>query len=90
MATAGEYALNLLATLAPDFGTVQTLIDGKPLGAPVDLYAPLVLPSGSLSIGTMDLTAGTHTLAFRVTGKNDASTDYSLGLDAFTLTAAQK
>ena len=90
VATAGKYTLDVYATLAPDFGTLQTLVDGKVLGAPIDLYAPLVLPSGSLTIGTEELTAGTHTLSFRVTGKNAASTSYSLGLDAYTLTPQQK
>jgi hypothetical protein len=88
--TAGKYALNLYATLAPDFKTIQTRVDGHPFGAPIDLYAPLVLPSGGISMGTIDLTAGTHDLSFRVVGKNAASTGYSLGLDAYTLTPGQK
>jgi hypothetical protein len=87
---AGTYNFDLYATMAPDYGRLQTLADGSPLGAPVDLYAPLVLPSGKISIGTLDLSAGPHTLSFRVVGKNDASTGYSLGLDAFTLTPVQK
>lgn len=87
---AGRYGLYLYATTAPDFGKIQTLVDGNPLGAPIDLYAPIVLPSGRISIGTIDLSAGTHTLSFRVVGKNAASNAYSLGLDAFTLTPGQK
>ena len=85
-AIAGKYTVNLYATTAPDFGTIQTLVDGKPLGAPIDLYAPIVLPTGRLSPGTVDLATGTHTLGFRVVGKNAASTNYSLGLNAFRLT----
>ena len=84
--TPGNYTLNLYTTAAPDFGRIQPLVDGAPLGAPVDLYAPIVLPSGRISIGTIDLSAGTHTLGFRVVGKNPASTGYSFGLNAFTLT----
>jgi hypothetical protein len=87
---AGQYRLNLYATLAPDYGTIQTLVDGNPLGAPIDLYAPIVLPSGSISIGMIDLSAGTHALSLRDVGKNAASIGYSLGLDAFTLTPGQK
>ncbi len=87
---AGTYQLDLYATLAPDFGTLQTLVDGHPLGAPIDLYAPLVLPSGRIPIGTPDLAAGPHTLSFRITGKNAAAAGYSLGLDAFTLTPQPK
>ncbi len=87
---AGKYGLNLYATTAPNFGKIQTLVDGNPLGAPIDLYAPVVLPSGGISIGTIDLSAGTHNLGFRVVGKNAASIGYSLGLNAFTLTPGQK
>ena len=86
----GKYRLNLYATMAPDYGKIQTLVDGTPLGAPIDLYAPIVLPSGRISIGTIDLSAGNHALSFRVVGKNAASINYSLGLDAFTLTPGQK
>ncbi len=89
VSAAGKYGLNLYATTAPDFGKIQTLIDGNPLGAPIDLYAPIVLPSGGISIGTIDLSAGTHTLSFRVVGKSPASSNYSFGLNAFTLTATK-
>jgi len=86
VAAAGKYQLNLYATMAPDYGKIQTLVDGKPLGAPIDLYSPIVLPSGRISIGTVDLSTGTHILSFRVVGKNAASNGYSLGLNTFTLT----
>jgi hypothetical protein len=82
---AREYGLNLYATTAPDFGIIQTLVDGNPAGAPMDLYAPIVLPSGRISVGTIDLSAGTHTLGFRVVGKNAGSSVYSFGLNAFAL-----
>ncbi|MGA2111159.1 MAG: hypothetical protein ABSG98_03280 [Anaerolineales bacterium] len=86
---AGKYQLNLYATMAPDYGKIQTLVDGSPLGPAIDLYAPIVLPSGRIPIGTIDLAAGTHALSFRVVGKNAASINYSVGLNAFTLTAGQ-
>jgi hypothetical protein len=85
VAASEKYRLNLYATMAPDFGKIQTLVDGNPLGAPLDLYAPLVMPSGSISVGTIALTAGLHTLAFRVTVKDPASSNYLFGLNAFTL-----
>lgn len=85
----GKYSLNLYATTAPDFGKIQTLVDGNSLGSPIDLYAPIVLPSGKIAVGTTELSAGNHTLSFRVLGKNVASTGYSLGLNAYSLTAAQ-
>jgi hypothetical protein len=88
VAATGKYGLNLYATMAPDFAKIQTLVDGNPLGAPIDLHAPLplVLPTGRISIGTINLSAGTHTLGFRVIGKNAASNGYAFGLNEFTLT----
>ena len=68
VAVPGKHTVNLYATTAPDYGIIQTLVDGKPLGAPIDLYAPLVLPTGKLSVGVIDLATGTHTLSFRVIG----------------------
>jgi hypothetical protein len=85
----GNYALGLYATTAPDFGKIQTLVDGSPLGAPIDLYAPIVLPSGRIPIGTIDLSGGGHTLGFRIVGKNPASSGYSFGLSEFTLAPGQ-
>jgi hypothetical protein len=87
--TPGKYGLNLYATTAPDFGIIQTLVDGSPLATPIDLYAPIVMPSGRISIGTIDLSAGTHILGFRVAGKNSGSSGYSFGLNAFTLTPGE-
>jgi hypothetical protein len=87
--SAGKYRLNLYATMAPDYGKIHTLVDDNPLGAPIDLYAPIVLPSGRISIGTIDLSAGTHALRFGVVGKNAASSGYSCGLNAFTLTPGE-
>jgi hypothetical protein len=86
---AGKYTLSLYATTAPDFGKIQTLVDGNPHGEAIDLYAPIVLPSGKITVGTIDLSAGSHTLGFRVVGKNAASNGYSLGLNAYTLTVGQ-
>jgi hypothetical protein len=86
---AGKYGLNLYATTAPDFGNIQTLVDGNPLGTPIDLYAPIVMPSGRILIGMINLSAGSHTLGFRVIGKNAASSGYSVGLNAFSLTPGE-
>jgi hypothetical protein len=84
-----RYTLNLYATLARDFGQIQIFLDGNPIDPPIDLYAPIIIPSGRLSTRGVDLTPGVHTLEFRVVGKNSASTGYAFGLDAFTLTPNQ-
>jgi hypothetical protein len=83
----GTYTLNLYATRAPDSGQVEVKLDSKPLGEPLDLYAATVLPTGAINLGTLELGAGAHDLAFSVIGKNAASKDYKFALDSYTLIA---
>lgn len=87
---AGRYRLRVLATAAPDFGVIQTALDGKTLEVEFDLYSGRVSPSGSLELGTHDLKAGAHRLRFTAGGKNAASADYFFGLDAIDLLPAEK
>jgi hypothetical protein len=82
---AGRYRLDLYLTTTPDFAIVQVLLDSKPAGDPIDLYAPAVMPSGPITIGEFDLEKKTHFLTFKVVGKNERSTYYSMGLDCFSL-----
>jgi hypothetical protein len=82
---AGKYRLDLYLTSAPDFGRIQVYLDGKVVGEVIDLYMPLVMPTGAISVGTFDLSAGTHQLTFLVIGTNSKSNNYSFGLDCFSL-----
>ena len=81
----GPHRVRLYATRAPDSATVQIFIDGRPAGPPVDLYAPAVIPTGALDVGSITLHDGTHRIAITVTGKNSKSTHYHFGLDAIAL-----
>lgn len=83
--SAGRYRVRLLATAAPDFGTIRASIDGKSALADFDLYAGRVFPSGPLQLGEYELSVGKHTLGITVVGKNASSTDYFFGLDALDL-----
>lgn len=77
------YSLESVFTVAPDYAIIQLLLDGKALGAPIDLYEPRkVAITGVLSQMTGQLTAGKHKLAIRITGSNPsaAPTRY-VGLD---------
>ena len=85
----GRYRLRVLATAAPDFGTVRAALDGKPAGPVSDLYSGRVCPSGSLELGTHDLTAGPHSLRFTAAGRNAASAGWLFGLDAIDLLSAK-
>lgn len=80
-----RYRLELYLTTTPDFGRIQVYLDGAPVGEPIDLYTPLVMPSGALPMGIFDLAQGDHELRFKVVGTNPKSNNYSFGLDCFSL-----
>jgi hypothetical protein len=85
-ARTGEFGVYLTQT--PDFGIGQFKLDGKPLGSPVDCYAPMVMPSGRITLGRVNLSEGEHRLELTVVGKNDLSTKYSFGIDCLELSDA--
>jgi Papain family cysteine protease len=86
---AGRYRLRVLATAAPDFGRIRMALDGKALERDFDLYCGKISPAGSLELGTHDFSAGPHRLRFTATGKNIASANFFIGLDAVDLLAAK-
>jgi hypothetical protein len=89
-AKAGRYRLRILATAAPDFGTIRASLDGKALPGDFDLYSGRLSPAGSLELGEHELAAGEHRIALSVAGKNAASTNYWFGLDAIDLLTPSK
>ncbi len=89
VAITAHQRLDLYLTRAPDFGVVEVLLDGHPLGAPYDAWAPTVLTSGKIPLATVRLTRGPHTLTFLVRTRNLAATAHNLGLDALTLTSVE-
>ncbi|MCL5104184.1 MAG: M43 family zinc metalloprotease [Armatimonadetes bacterium] len=86
--SAGTYRLDMYATYAPDYGKAQAwlgLVDAAKIGSPFDGYAPIVAPSGRVTLGTKYLLAGNNMITFTVTGKNPLSDGYLVGLDCFEL-----
>lgn len=79
------YNLDLYATSAPDFGIIQVWWDGVLLRTDIDLYAPLVIPTGKFVLGTVSVAAGEHFLHINVIGRNIASSNYLFGLDAIAV-----
>lgn len=76
------YNLVLWATHAPDFARISIQVDNAPQRI-VDLYAPRVLPSGPIGLGSLRLSAGAHKLVIRVLDKNSKSIGFNIGLDSF-------
>ncbi len=81
----GRYRFRVLATAAPDFGTIHMALDGQRLGPQFDLYCGRVSPSGTLELGTQAFAAGRHRMHFVSVGKNAASEGFSFGIDAIDL-----
>ncbi|CCW34456.1 Protein of unknown function (DUF2961) [Chthonomonas calidirosea] len=81
----GSYELSVYYTTARDYAIVQVLLDGNPIGQPTDCYTPNVQAKDQTILGNVMLTAGVHRLTFRAVGKNPASTNYLIGVDAIGL-----
>ena len=79
---AGTYDLDVVLTMARDYGIVQLLIDGEPLGAPVDCYFASVVTTGVLSFESKTLAAGPHRFGLQIVGSNLKSDQgFLVGLD---------
>ncbi len=79
----GEYSLEVVMTMAQDYGIVQLLLDDEKLGEPIDLYnRPEVLSSGVFDFPGRSLAAGTHTLGVEIVDCHpEAVRAYMFGLD---------
>jgi hypothetical protein len=64
-----------------DFGIYRPLLDGQPLGAPIDFHSPDVQLQQQ-PLGDKDLAPGKHTLRLECVGTNLLSTGYKLGIDS--------
>jgi hypothetical protein len=82
---AGRYRVRVIATAAPDYGTIRIALDGRAQQPDFDLYAGRVCPAGALELGEHALAAGKHTLRFTAVGKRAGSSNYFFGLDAVDL-----
>ncbi|MCC7338283.1 MAG: dehydrogenase [Pirellulaceae bacterium] len=75
-------SIELSLTRARDYAIVQIELDGRPLGAPIDLYDTQVVTTGVLTLATPELTVGKHKLVFEIVGANpQAVKSYLFGLD---------
>jgi putative heme-binding domain-containing protein len=84
----GRYQLEVVFTMARDYGIVQLSLDGKRIGGPVDLFnTPDVITTGVLKFGEHDLKPGAHRLGIEIVGANpNALKSYMCGLDFVRLT----
>ncbi len=81
----GEFELIGYFTKAKDYGKVQVLLGDKPIGPEINFYNTDVAPTGAISLGKVSLKSGNNPLTIRITGKDEKSTGYMVGIDAFVL-----
>ena len=88
---AADYTLESVFTVAPDYAIVQLSLDGRDLGAPIDLYDfSKVATTGVLSHALGKLNAGQHKFAVRITGANPRAAQMRfVGLDYVKLVPAK-
>lgn len=86
---ARKYKLSAALTKAVDYGIVQLSLDGKKLGAPIDLFNNGVVTK-VYDLGTHGLTAGQHRLSAAITGANPkAVKSHMFGIDYLKLVPAE-
>ncbi len=85
------FDVQLMLTKGPDYGKAIVLFDGKPANAskPFNMYAEKVQLGKPVSLGVLALNKGTHKLQFRVDGKDDKSTGFTIGVDDLRLVPAK-
>ncbi len=87
----GAYKFSARLGTGAEGGTYQLTLDGKNIGAPVDLYAAKLGALDPIDFGKQDLQAGDHVLGATLTGKNPdvKNPDYvALRLDYIKLVPA--
>lgn len=81
----GVYSVTSSFLHSPLYGQVQVYVDDQSLGGVYDGYASDVLPSEQFEHGNVALTAGEHTIRYEISGKNELSGGYFIGLDALRI-----
>lgn len=78
----GTYTVEVVMTMARDYGIVQLAVDDQKLGGPIDLYNdPQVQTTGVLSFDNVHLDAGTHAFIVKIVGANPNAIAHMVGLD---------
>jgi hypothetical protein len=84
----GRYEVVTYLTKSWDYGTVRFSVNGRTAAGPFDLFSGAerkCVPSGPISLGTFDLREGQNRVKVEVTGKNEKSPGYYVGIDGFLL-----
>ena len=79
----GTYELIGYFTKAKDYAKIQLTSGDQTLDPVVNLYNPDVIATGAISFGKVTLKRGDNPLTIKVVGKDEKSSNYLVGIDAF-------
>ena len=89
---AGEYYMTTNLTSSDSYGIIQFWLNGQRVGEPVDLYEkapepgiPHLNQKGETNLGVVEISEGINELQVEITGKNDQSKGYDVGIDFIDL-----
>lgn len=80
----GNYEVFVLGTHGPSLGAVEFIVDGEAFLLE-DLYAPLTMATGPMSLGMTTIDAGQVVIGVEVVGANALSQGTSTAIDGFVL-----
>ena len=80
-------ALKTVRTTSFDYADTVWTVDGQLVGGTFAGFTADVRKTSLLSVGTMKLAAGRHTLTLRIVGKNAASSGFFAGVDQIVITS---
>ncbi len=81
----GTYFIGIRAKAAKRHGMYLLSVDGEPVGNSVDLFTTDSSIFRNTNHGSLYLAAGVHLFRFAVSGKNDLSEGFAVGIDRITL-----
>lgn len=77
----GIYDIVFSAVKSMNYSRIELLIDGNVIGDKVDLFGQGYKGTGPVQMGSTKLSAGNHTITFKVVGKNAKSLGYYVPFD---------
>lgn len=78
----GTVDVDVVLTIARDYGIVQLSLDDQKLGGPIDLFHPEVITTGVLSFPKLEVTGNKHSLTMQIVGANPkAQKSYMAAVD---------
>jgi hypothetical protein len=81
----GTYEMVGYFTKAKDYAKIKVMQGDTQIGPEVNLYDTNVIPTGPISLGKITLKKGDNPIRIVVSGKDDRSQNYLVGIDAFVL-----